>query len=198
MKRMIWVLIFVGLMSIANSTIIDFSTLPDGQSTSEDMEIHDEYASLGVLFYAPVTHPDADNNTSIAFGGLAPGGPNWSGGYGTYGGTLEMEFTTPILEFGTWIYDINPSARMNIYIYDTEGSEIYHARYSSRNFYFDYSSEEEISKVVLEGGKIYTSYYKYGWNYDGWHIDDLSYTPVPEPGTLALLTLGGLVIRKRK
>ena len=67
-------------------------------------------------------------------------------------------------------------------------------RFSISNSYggefWGFTSDTPFTSVKLVGGS--------GSNQQNYSLDDMVYSPVPEPATLSLLALGGLVLIRRK
>lgn len=165
--------ISLSYISLGHAVVIDFYHLPDDQTTNRPMEITNQYECLGVTFSASNLNLNATQLTTIEHSwGLLPGGPEPS----YYGGTLIIDFTEPVVYFGAWIGDVAGEDPLDIYFYDVNNNVI-HSTITKVNRgweLIDYNYDAGMSRVILEGGYVYTD------AFDGWAIDNLSFSRLGE------------------
>jgi len=193
--------------SIPGAITIDFERFPNGEIVPDGFALTDQYKSLGVVFSSEdnpnvlqTTDPeDAEGRFEAPFkilraqggGGSPTSGVRYASGNVYLGskGTSDMriDFVTPVTAFGFYLID-NDFTGVRISAFDASGTLL----------------ETLIAPQVSEGGRTYRgikapmgSTISYliidgedGVDLDSSFIDDLSFTPVPLPGTLLLLGTG--------
>jgi len=176
------------VMGIASSA----SALPSPITFSEfpvGTVIDDEYASLGVLFSpgGDGTLPVIDND------GAMPGSPilRPDGADYAYAGDFRMVFPTPVtkVSFQSGYWDAIGTGVIDLF--DPSLTLI-------GSFTNTVTGPEDMSFSGL--GLIGAVYFDSGNDVAGADIDNLDFTPVPEPGTLLLVGVGlaGLAARSRR
>lgn len=185
-------------ITAGSSILIDFETLPDGSLLPAGNEITNQFTSWGVTFDS-IPPNDAFQITSISNAlpttsgnnCLAPGGPAPE-----LGGTLILDFLIPVTEIGSFFIDDH--LPIIVTAFDANLDPVMWKYSDSNPANFDSWSIAYplgITRVTLKGGIIAKWYDNDGTlirsEYDGWGIDDLSYTQIPEPATLLLLAVGG-------
>jgi hypothetical protein len=166
------------------SVLIDFEAFPDGTTPLNEMEVTTQFASLGVTF-GSIHLPEASQISTLigyvptvsGFNALGPNGvaPN-------IGGTLILTFATPVTQVGS--YFIDDQLPVHVTAFDTMMNIAGTATSDVTSVGFDQwqiSSASGISRVEMAGG------YFAGNSPDGWLVDDLSFTAVPEPTPIGLL-----------
>ena len=189
------VFVLFAAANMAQGTMIDFETLPGGTAVTGGTDITDQYASWGVTFSSnPSSYATQVTNiidtmlTSSGINFLAPGGPA-----PYHGGTLILEFSVAVVEVGAYFIDDNMPVDVLAYdagmnIIDTLSSDGNPTGFEAWTITYP----NGIARVLMVGKNLD------GDLLDGWGIDDLSYTFIPEPATLLLLALGLPVVMKRK
>ena len=120
---------------------------------------------------------------------LDPGGP------APYNGRiLILNFIIPVTDVGSYFIDDQFPIIVNAYdelnnLVGTDSSDGSNSGFDS--WHIGYSPG--ISSVEMVGG-----YWSYPNSPDGWGIDDLAFSQIPEPATMVLLGLGGLALRISK
>lgn len=190
MKKLLFLLLFIVSGGPAFGAVITFDHWPNGDPiASTPVSIHDEFASLGIIFDPGTTdiagnNPDAISGLNL----LANGGP--------HGFTLSAYFIEPgvpsQLATVPWVeitQDDGHEAGLNtLYAYDINDNLVDTFAINSSEAVLRVEHQPGIHRIALRG-------------LDG--MDDLTFstpTPIPEPSTLALLSIGivGFATLKRR
>lgn len=182
-------------ISAGSALLIDFETFPDSSAVFAGTAITNQFTSWGVTFDSlppsgatQVTNVIDALPTSSGNNFLAPGGPA-----PVNGGTLILDFSIPVIEVGSYFIDDQDEVAVTAFDANLDPVTTVHSDGISTGFdSWSISHASGITRVELVGGYITPS------APDGWGIDDLAYTQIPEPTTLLLLILGGLGAAKRK
>jgi hypothetical protein len=119
-----------------------------------------------------------------------PSGRNW---LGFAGGSAIFDFTVPVQSFGVYLTGLQTTYTSSLTIAFTDNqSEVLNlpVNVSGGAQYFGFT----------DAGASITRIQIANISNDGWGIDDITFTPVPEPGTMLILSsglLGLLVFRNR-
>lgn len=183
--RIASILAVAGLAGIANAQLIDFEGL--GEGTPVDTQ----YSALGVEFGTSGGGPASISSFSAFFGSDVL--CNATDGGSDRRLTLIMDFSTPITDLE---FDFNsagdPSAAFPIRFYNAGGlSSTDVVPYSGAGWVRDimYGGLDNVTRVEIDSGG------GAGWLFG---VDNMDFTQVPAPGSLALLGLGGLVAARRR
>ena len=182
---MLGMVLLLGCVSTSLAAVgpITFSEYPIGTV------VDDEYASLGVLFAAGY----AGNLPQIRMDGAMPGSPVVIGiPYGI--GDFWMEFIQPVesVGFDCGYWDVVGSGVIELYAPDNSLITVASNSITGPES-VSYAGLGAIKKIRFDGSA----------DPAGASLDNLTFTPVPEPGTLLLLSLGGTAVfasrrRRRK
>ncbi|MHC4441002.1 MAG: hypothetical protein ACYTBZ_04965 [Planctomycetota bacterium] len=176
--------------------MIDFETFPDGTIVPARAEITNQYASIGITFDSVYETGSTQITTIVAYlptpsgtNCLMPNGPAPS-----LGGTLILEFSIPVIYIEAIFVDDNKPVQITSYdaswnVLKTTSSD---GIANSLDLVGLSDEQSGISYVHMEGKTL-----DYGLP-DGWGIDNLSFTPIPEPATALFFALGCLGLIKRK
>lgn len=182
MRRPIALAFAVGLLlscvAAANALPITFSEYPVGTAVTN------QYQGVGVLFSGGSVTPGAP---VIDWNGAMPTQPilrpaGEEAGYYTYNGDFWMDFVQPVVSvsFLSGYWDVVGTGVIDLY--DAYGSLITSATNTG-------TGPQTMSFSGL--GSIKKIYFNSFADPAGADIDNLDFTPVPEPSTLLLLALGG-------
>ena len=157
--------------------VIDFETLPDGSASYHRAPITPEfsYTEEGVTFSSPFPELLI---LDIGDFGLAAANPqtserNW----------IIAEFLTPATALGIFF-----PGGTTLSVFDAEESLLGSATFggSGSGFFIGVISDVPIASAIGDRGS----------DADVWH--SVHFTPVPEPVTLALLSVGGVTLLRRR
>ena len=198
MKKQIVLLVAILSFTIVISTnaiTIDFEEYPNGSTVPGGAEITTQYSIWGVIFDS-ISAPSATQVTNILSLNSASGRNHLDpGGPAPYNGRiLILNFIIPVTDVGSYFIDDQFPIIVNAYdelnnLVDTDSSDGSNSGFDS--WHIGYSPG--ISSVEMVGG-----YWSYPNSPDGWGIDDLAFSQIPEPATMVLLGLGGLALRISK
>lgn len=217
--------LFVLLYS-AHATFAAIITTPDYFTANAELINFDQFASNSQLSYfngvsfssESGSHigfpdytdpPDVHNRFDAAFwvtqsvpgGGYPISSPNYAAGI-EYIGTeqngenvsdMRIDFDTPQIAIGMWFID-NDGTNIRLRVFDNIGTLIETAYIpmvpeGGTSFYGISQNVASISYAIIDEQN--------GLEMDSTFIDDLYYE-VPEPTTILLLGLGGILIRRKK
>jgi hypothetical protein len=149
-----------------------------------------QYAAQGVVF-ASVPNPGSNNTATILdfpfFGvrSLGPGGPAPN-----FGGTLIMSFAPLVTSVGNWVLDdqspitVTAFNAANVPV----GMVVLDGLGSPAEFW-SLSHAAGIARVEMVPAN----------QLDGWAVDDLTFTPIPAPGSIGLMLMAaGVAVRRRR
>lgn len=183
--RIAGILAVAGLAGIANAQLIDFEGL--GEGTPVDTQ----YSALGVEFGTSGGGTASISSFSSFFGSDVL--CNATDGGGDRRLTLIMDFTTPITDLE---FDFNsagdPGSPFEIRFFNAGGlSSTDVVPHDGSGWTFDnlFSGLDSVTRVEIDSGG------GSGWLFG---VDNMDYTQVPAPASLALLGLGGLVVTRRR
>jgi len=157
-------------------SVIDFETLPNGEPSVAGVEITEDfnYDAQGAHFSAPFPYPHISGGSSFSLSTFEPlEDHTW----------LIAELITPANAVGAFY-----GGTTLLCAYDAGGEELGCAFYSEPggpNF-VGIVSDLPIHSVIFDSGGISES------------ISDFEFSPVSEPGTLALLTSGVILATRRR
>jgi len=180
------ILAVAGLAGIANAQLIDFEGL--GEGTPVDTQ----YSALGVEFSTDRGTASISGFSGF-FGSDVLANATAGGTSGDRSLTLIMDFSTPITDLE---FDFNsagdPGVAFPIRFYNAGGlSSSDTVPIDGTNWVRDimYGGLDDIIRVEIDSG-----------GGDGWlfGVDNMDYTQVPAPASLALLGLGGLAATRRR
>lgn len=182
-------------MLAGSPLLIDFETYPVGSPVSVGTDITNQFTSWGITFDSlPPSGASQTTNvidalpTSSGYNFLAPGGP-----VPEHGGTLILDFSIPVTEVGSFFIDDQNEVAVTAFDINLDPVTTVYSDGSPEGFdSWSISHPLGISRVELVGGYLWED-----GPLDGWGIDDLAYTQIPEPTTL-LLILGGLSVAKSR
>jgi hypothetical protein len=174
----------LGVTGTANAVSITFDEFPVGTLISN------QYASDGVLFLpGDVTQ----RLPQISWDEVTPTKPvlrpTGEPDYYDYQGDFWMQFTTPVtsVEFLSGYWNTPQTGVINVY---GPGMNLL-ASLTNRG--------TEIEQINISGlGNIEKIYFNSMSDPYGADIDNLGFTPIPEPATICLLGLGGLALLKKR
>jgi MYXO-CTERM domain-containing protein len=187
----------------AGVVLIDFDNLPGGGTIPSGTNMGEQYASLGVHFSAWEDGAPAIADAAEIFAALFPNPPANEGNawfnldaedaFGNRADIMRVEFDAPVNDV-SWYTDSEggpPAPGIRFEAYDADGfliETVFVGDTGFPMFQFTQFTMDGISRIdMLQPAD--------GW---GWSIDNLSFTPVPAPGALALLGLAGLASSRRR
>lgn len=176
----------VSAQAQGTTTFIDFETFPNGIAVPGGTEITTQYASLGIIFGSVPISGATHSTTIVDYVGTTSGrnelGPN--GPRPAIGGTLILTFATPVRSVGSFFID--DQKPVVVTAFDASGNIVGRARSDGTEVGFDswqITDALGISRVEMAGG------YFIGGP-DGWGIDDLRFTLIPEPAAVSIFLMG--------
>ena len=202
-KKMIVVLMVVSMVSIASANLLvnpSFET--EGSSAGLAAGWYESGDAASVFRHEYLPHGAGDFSIALRHG------------TGTFKGVYQSVATTiaedDVLTFSAWVYAVQgegytTSGKLSITAWDgtvnhTLASSVVFDGLTSRTYTqitatVDISTLDQATKDAVIG--VAPTAFIIGYGGYSW-VDDASFTSVPEPATMALLGLGGLLLRRRK
>jgi hypothetical protein len=172
---------YEGFLAAAGEVqVIDFNTLPDGSPTQggELLSPTFNYTDWGATFSAPAGVARISEGPVSGFWLVADNypesGPMW----------ITADLTTPAYSVGVYF-----GYFMELRAYDALANLIATASLSETGWpnFLGIVSDEPIYRVIAD---------RHDWYYSA--IETFAFTPVPEPATIFLLTLGAVALVRRR
>jgi len=166
------------LEAVGAVNVIDFDTLPNGEPSMPGVEITDEfnYDAQGVHFSAPIGIPEIGGNQISGFD------------LGVQAGPLDMTWLIADLVEPGLAVGVTFGGHTTLSIYDLSDQLIAEHEFVGGGgpFFIGFVSDIPIGYATADRNSNVEA------------IGDFVFAPVPEPGTLALLASGVLLVMRRR
>ena len=164
--------------SAAIAATIDFTTFPSGTPIADESVISDQFESVGVTFFSDF--PNSPRVKTELGGILISGGPTG------FFDELGMNFVVPVTSVTVSIIGSGLNISANLQVFDKDGGLLGAVQHTYTG---PTGIESPFSFIAPSGKTIGSGIYNGGLNPSAAaSIGALSFTPVPEPRNLFLLT----------